>query len=61
MSNKTCQLCELDIKPIRQLSQQEIDLLSNYMDVSCTCEWCMIAKLGELEYPDEMKGKRVKR
>lgn len=49
----SCQHCELDIRPFKQISQQEIDLLKEHMDVTDSCEECLLSTLGQIEYPNK--------
>lgn len=54
--SKTCIVCGLDITPMKQISQEEIDKVSasvDIIDVTQSCESCIISVLGELEFPND--------
>lgn len=46
-----CRICELDIRPIKQLSQEDIEKISEHMSTEQVCEECMLSVLGQIEYP----------
>jgi len=51
--NYPCQYCELTITPYKQINQEEFDALKEHMDVSDACESCLLAALGNIEFPDQ--------